>query len=62
MSDERWKGSFDRWKTTEPEEPISEDEDCTCTTRRRDKWCPVHGLDPDEEMEKRRERQIDKEW
>ena len=23
-------------------------EDCTCTNRRADKWCTVHGRDPDE--------------
>ena len=25
-----------------------------------DKWCPVHGLDPDEEYEKMREREGDR--
>lgn len=51
---------YDAWRTHVPEEP--EDPLCTCWGRKRDKWCPVHGLDPDEEREKRRERQIDKEW
>jgi hypothetical protein len=51
---------FDRWKTTEPEESLVDHPDCTCTTRRRSRFCPVHGLDPDEEMEKRRERQRDR--
>ena len=60
---------YDEWKTRLPAEPICDDEDCTCTTHRRDKWCPVHGLDPDDEMEKRRERdwdreldELDREW
>jgi hypothetical protein len=25
-----------------------------------EKWCPVHGLDPDEEMEKRRDEKEDR--
>lgn len=52
---------YDNWKTTEPPEPYSDDPECTCTTARRDKWCPVHGLDPDDEYEKLRERQWDRE-
>lgn len=52
---------YDRWKTTEPPEPYSEDVECICTTERRDRWCPVHGLDPDDEYEKMRERKWDRE-
>lgn len=51
---------YDAWKTTEPDEPYSENDECTCTARRRDKWCPLHGIDPDEEREKRRERDWDR--
>lgn len=48
---------YDEWKTRLPAEPFDpEDEDCTCTTERRDKWCPVHGKDPDEAYEELRER------
>ncbi len=50
--------SYDAWKTREPEEAICDDEDCTCTTHRRDKWCLVHGKDPDEEYEKMRDRNL----
>lgn len=46
---------YDAWKTRLPEEPFCDDDECTCTDRRRDKWCPVHGLDPDEEYKKRRD-------
>lgn len=61
MTDERWKGSYDAWKTTEPvEEPYCNDPECICTVARRDRWCPVHGLDPDDEYEKRRERKWDR--
>jgi hypothetical protein len=51
---------YDKWKTRLPAEPYCDDPDCTCTTRRRDQWCPVHGRDPDEERDKRREREWDK--
>lgn len=52
---------YDQWKTTPPPEPLSDDPDCTCTTSRRDQWCPIHGRDPDEERDKRRERDWDRE-
>jgi hypothetical protein len=53
---------YDAWKTRLPPEPYSDDEKCTCATRRRDKWCPVHGLDPDDELDKLRDREWDREW
>jgi hypothetical protein len=59
MSDEL--PGYDAWKTRLPPEPYCDDEDCTCTTERRDEWCPVHGRDPDAEYEKRRERDWDRE-
>lgn len=47
---------YDEWKLRTPEEdgdhPRCEDLDCSCTTRRRDRWCPVHGQDPDAERDK----------
>ena len=48
---------YDNWKTTEPEEfdHRSDDPDCTCF-RKRDRFCPVHGIDPDQAREERRER------
>jgi hypothetical protein len=53
---------YDAWKTRLPPEPYSDDPDCTCTTERRDRWCPVHGKDPDQAYEERRERQWDRQW
>lgn len=54
---------YDEWKTT-PDEYIPPDErpeGCECNRRLADnKWCPVHGLDPDEEYEKTREREWDR--
>ena len=50
---------YDVWKTREPEEPYCDDHECTCTTYRKDMWCPVHGKDPDEEYEKRRDDDYD---
>ena len=47
---------YDAWKTRLPAEPFSDDPDCTCTTERRDKWCPVHGKDPDDSYEEKRAR------
>lgn len=61
MSGDRWKGTYDAWKTEEPPEPYVDDPQCSCTRHQHDKWCRVHGLDPDEEYEKRRERQWDRE-
>jgi hypothetical protein len=52
---------YDAWKTRLPPEPYCDDEDCTCTSERRDEWCPVHGRDPDDEYEKMRERDWDRE-
>ncbi len=51
---------YDEWKTHNPaDDQFGEDEvedGCTCVNRmRRDKWCPVHGLDPDEERERQRD-------
>jgi hypothetical protein len=47
---------YDDWKLRTPEEDgensFSDDPDCSCTTRRRDKWCRVHGLDPDDERDR----------
>ena len=51
---------YDEWKTRLPPEPICDDPACTCTTYRMDKWCPVHGLDPDDERDKRIERDWDR--
>ena len=31
--------------------------DCTCTNRRADKWCAVHGRDPDQEYERLRDEE-----
>jgi hypothetical protein len=58
---------YDEWKTTDPTDCWDgEIEDgCTCGRRlgaggyrRIDKWCPIHGLDPDEE----RDKQIERDW
>jgi hypothetical protein len=51
---------YDDWKTTPPDDP-PEDPDCTCyhhgrRRHRRDKWCPVHGKDPDQAYEEQRDR------
>lgn len=64
MSDESWKGSYDAWKTTDPRDRWPEDETeegCTCPRelgadgmRKTDKWCPLHGLDPDAEYDRMR--------
>ena len=55
--------SYDDWKT-DPGDYIPEDEreeGCACNVRMGDnKWCPVHGLDPDEEREKQRDRESDR--
>lgn len=48
-------------------EPCTEEaiaQGCTCTVVgyeevRRDQWCPLHGRDPDCELEKRRDAEID---
>lgn len=52
---------YDAWKTTPPDEP-PEDEDCTCydqlrRRRRPDRWCPVHGQDPDDARDESIDRQ-----
>jgi hypothetical protein len=64
MSD-AWRGSYDEWKTTDPRDRWPEDESedgCTCSgelgaggIRKTDKWCPLHGLDPDAEYERMRD-------
>lgn len=62
MSNDRWRATYDAWKTREPVEmPYCDDPECICTEARRHRWCPVHGLDPDDEMVKHRERQWDRE-
>jgi hypothetical protein len=48
---------YDEWKTRLPPERISDDPNCTCTSERRNKWCQVHGLDPDDERDKQIERE-----
>ena len=47
---------YDAWKTTPPDDdhPDERDPDCICG-RRRHKWCPVHGADPDEAYERERD-------
>ena len=58
--------TYDEWKTTDPRDrwPDDEREDgCTCPDapgaldgrRKTDKWCPVHGIDPDEAYERMRD-------
>lgn len=52
---------YDEWKNWSPDDeyipPDERPEGCECSKRIGDsKWCPVHGLDPDEEYEKQRER------
>jgi len=49
---------YDEWKTRLPEEPLSDDPDCTCTKNRRKKLCPVHGVDPDDERDKHIDREV----
>jgi hypothetical protein len=56
--------SYDHWKTTEPD---YYDPRCTCRMETvnsasteppeliRDEWCPVHGRDPDDELDRRRD-------
>jgi hypothetical protein len=44
--------TYDDWKTDPGHDAFSDDPDCTCTTHKRDKWCPVHGKDPDAERER----------
>ena len=65
MSDESWRSSYDAWKTHNPEDDCWDGEDeegCTCPrtlgaggARMTDKWCPLHGLDPDAEYERQRD-------
>jgi len=56
MSD-RWRDTYDAWKTRLPGDDERE-EGCICrrmTTRtKRDPWCPIHGMDPDDAREGRR--------
>lgn len=54
---------YDEWKATDPNDRMPENErqeGCTCSGAlgaggmvKRDKWCPVHGLDPDDERHRR---------
>ena len=55
---------YDEWKTAAPDGvPDDEIEDgCICPRelgaggmRKIDKWCPIHGLDPDAERERMRD-------
>lgn len=55
---------YDDWKLATPPEYEAEEteEGCTCPNelgaggvRRTDKWCPLHGLDPDAEYERLRD-------
>ena len=58
--------SYDSWKTTDPNDRWLDDDEreegCTCSgalgaggRRKTDKWCPIHGLDPDIELERMRD-------
>jgi hypothetical protein len=47
---------YDEWKTRLPPDEAPLDADCTCKSGRASRWCPVHGLDPDDE----RDKQIDR--
>jgi hypothetical protein len=47
---------YDAWKTRLPPEPYCDDPDCTCSSEKGDKRCPIHGIDPDYAYEDRRER------
>ena len=55
--------SYDSWKTTPPDffddiEEADREGGCECRYRVGDyEWCPVHGKDPDEELEKQKEVQ-----
>lgn len=56
---------YDSWKLSSPDDfYIPEDErpeGCECDRQIGDsEWCPVHGLDPDDEYEKLRERKWDR--
>jgi len=49
---DRWRDTYDTWKTRLPEDGDEREEGCTCwrmTMRtKRDSWCPIHGRDPDD--------------
>lgn len=57
--------TYDEWKSRDPADAYWDGEDeagCTCGRRlgaggirMTDKWCPLHGLDPDAEYEKMRD-------
>jgi hypothetical protein len=56
--------SYDDWKLASgyDEWDGEQEEGCSCPrtlgaggTRRTDKWCPLHGLDPDAEYERQRD-------
>lgn len=65
MPGDEWKATYDEWKTTDPRDRIPDDEiedGCSCPrelgaggARKTDKWCPLHGLDPDAEYERLRD-------
>lgn len=64
MSDDAWRGSYDAWKTTDPNDRWSDEveDGCTCPlelgaggTRMTDQWCAIHGLDPDAEYDRMRD-------
>lgn len=58
--------TYDEWKTTDPNDSTDSEieEGCICPrtlgaggVRTTDKWCPLHGLDPDQERERERDDQ-----
>ena len=49
---------YDSWKTTPPDEPLSDDPDCTCTQRRRSPYCTIHGIDPDTARDDKTDRDL----
>lgn len=69
MTYDHWKSTDPR--DSEPEDHEISADGCTCRWSTvhsasvdpphpiRDKWCPVHGMDPDQEYERRRDRDWD---
>ncbi len=63
MPDDRWRDTYDSWKTSDDSCWDGEDEEgCTCPrtlgaggARMTDEWCPIHGRDPDAEYEAMRD-------
>ena len=64
--------SYDAWKTTDPNDRwlVSDEEreeGCTCSgalgaggRRKTDKFCPLHGIDPDEAYERMTDERDDR--